>query len=109
MAVVDAAISRPGELQDALSGGTREAPRRGPPAVAMNDAVDAPRPESTEQAPRRPLAASQQGAHLGDRQRSLPPATKDVDSLLVLRVHDQSLPHSVRLTKSLSSCRCHIH
>ena len=103
MAVIDPAVPGPGELDDALPGRAREASRRGPAAVAMDDPVDAVRPETPEQAPGRPLTAGQQGGGLGRGQGALPPPAQNIDPLLISCVQRQSLLHLWRLTNSLSS------
>lgn len=103
VAVVHPAIAGRREVHDPFPGGRRQASWRSPPAVAVDDAVDAHRPEATEQPPGRALAGTEQGRGFGNRQRSVTPAGQDIDPLLVSRIQGQSLPHRWRLTKSLSS------
>jgi len=93
VAVVDAPIAAPREVHDARPVGRREAPRRGPAAVAVDDALDAHRPVPCAQPPGRPLARVEKRHGRIDRERSLAPADQDIVPLLVSWVQGQSLPH----------------
>jgi hypothetical protein len=103
VAVVDPAIACAGEFDDPLPGARLDASWRGSPAVAVDDPIDPQRAKAAAQPPGRPLAGAEQPGGFNDRQRALPPAGQDIDSLLVSCIQGQSLPHRWRLTKSLSS------
>jgi len=109
VAVVDPLVPAAGEVEDPRPVRLAEAAGGRPALVAVDEPVGTPAEQGPTQPPGAALAEAEQPDGLVGHQVPGDPAGQHVDPLLVSYRQRQPLSHRGRLTKSLSSCGCHIH